>query len=181
MVSPTGWIWVWAGSRSWWWTGKPGVLESMWSQSQTRLSDWTELKRVLGRFLRSALHCQADYYSRHMGSPYMVVWAYPNKAPNLSLLSSWASLYALFWTHKTLTGPQLYRRIISVLSMGYRKYSSYENVLRISYKKCSSNNHKCCCCKSLIMSPAHVKVYFAALSREKTLQVKMALKHLMET
>ena len=22
-------IWVWASSRSWWWTGKPGVLQSM--------------------------------------------------------------------------------------------------------------------------------------------------------
>ena len=23
------WTWVWARSRSWWWTGKPGVLQSM--------------------------------------------------------------------------------------------------------------------------------------------------------
>ena len=23
------WMWVWASSRSWWWTGKPGVLQSM--------------------------------------------------------------------------------------------------------------------------------------------------------
>ena len=22
------WIWIWANSRSWWWTGKPGVLQS---------------------------------------------------------------------------------------------------------------------------------------------------------
>ena len=29
MVSPTQWTWVWASSRSWWWTGKPGVLQSM--------------------------------------------------------------------------------------------------------------------------------------------------------
>ena len=29
--------------RSWWWTGKPGVLQSMGSQSRTWLSDWTEL------------------------------------------------------------------------------------------------------------------------------------------
>ena len=26
MASPTRWTWVWASSRSWWWTGKPGVL-----------------------------------------------------------------------------------------------------------------------------------------------------------
>ena len=35
-----------SNSRSWWWTGKPGVLQSMGSQSQTRLSNWTELNRT---------------------------------------------------------------------------------------------------------------------------------------
>ena len=35
------WTWVWVYSRSWWWTGKPGVLQSMGSQS-VRLN-WTEL------------------------------------------------------------------------------------------------------------------------------------------
>ena len=29
MASATQWTWVWASSRSWWWTGKPGVLQSM--------------------------------------------------------------------------------------------------------------------------------------------------------
>ena len=32
MASPTWWTRVWASSRSWWWTGKPGVLRSMRSQ-----------------------------------------------------------------------------------------------------------------------------------------------------
>ena len=26
MASPTQWTWVWVNSRSWWWTGRPGVL-----------------------------------------------------------------------------------------------------------------------------------------------------------
>ena len=26
------WTWVWASFRSWWWTGKPGVLQSLGSQ-----------------------------------------------------------------------------------------------------------------------------------------------------
>ena len=43
MASPTRWRWVWVNSRSWWWTGRPGVLQFMGSQSQTQLSDWTEL------------------------------------------------------------------------------------------------------------------------------------------
>ena len=42
MTSPTQWTWVWVNSRSWWWTGKPGVLQSM--GSQTAGHDWaTEL------------------------------------------------------------------------------------------------------------------------------------------
>ena len=32
MTSRTQWTWVWASSRSWWWTGKPGELQSMGSQ-----------------------------------------------------------------------------------------------------------------------------------------------------
>ena len=31
MASLTGWTWVWASSRNWWWTGKPGVLQSLGS------------------------------------------------------------------------------------------------------------------------------------------------------
>ena len=44
MASLTRWTWVWVNSESWWWTGRPGVLRFMQSQSQTLLSDWTELK-----------------------------------------------------------------------------------------------------------------------------------------
>ena len=29
MVSPTQWKWVWESSAGWWWTGKPGVLQSV--------------------------------------------------------------------------------------------------------------------------------------------------------
>ena len=29
---PTQWTWVWVNSRSWWWTVRPGVLQSMGSQ-----------------------------------------------------------------------------------------------------------------------------------------------------
>ena len=29
MASPTWWTWVWVSSRRWWWTGKPGMLQTM--------------------------------------------------------------------------------------------------------------------------------------------------------
>ena len=32
MSSPTQWKWVWVNSGSWWWTGRPGVLQSKGSQ-----------------------------------------------------------------------------------------------------------------------------------------------------
>ena len=32
MASLTQWTWVWVNSGTWWWTGRPGVLQSMGSQ-----------------------------------------------------------------------------------------------------------------------------------------------------
>ena len=41
-LSPTQWTWVWINSGSWWWTGKPGMLQSMGLQRVKH--DWvTEL------------------------------------------------------------------------------------------------------------------------------------------
>ena len=42
MASPTQWTWAWVNSGSWWWTGRPGVLQFMGSQRVGH--DWaTEL------------------------------------------------------------------------------------------------------------------------------------------
>ena len=42
LASPTQWTWAWASSGKWWWTGRPGVLQSMRSQRVRRLSEWTD-------------------------------------------------------------------------------------------------------------------------------------------
>ena len=47
MASTTRWTWVWARSGSWWWTGKPGMLQSVGLQKVvhdwvTELKHWTE-------------------------------------------------------------------------------------------------------------------------------------------
>ena len=44
MASPARWTWVLASSRRWWKTGKPGMLQSMGLQSQTRLNDSKTLR-----------------------------------------------------------------------------------------------------------------------------------------
>ena len=45
MASQTQWTWVWVSSGSWWWTGRPGVLQSTRSQrvGPTEWLNWTEL------------------------------------------------------------------------------------------------------------------------------------------
>ena len=35
-----------SNSGSWWWTGRSGMLQSVGSQSQTRMSDWTESRHL---------------------------------------------------------------------------------------------------------------------------------------
>ena len=58
MAWRTQWLWVWVNSGSWWWTGRPGVLQSMGSQriGQDCVTDWTEdinIKQVLFWYLNS--------------------------------------------------------------------------------------------------------------------------------
>ena len=44
LASPTWWTWVWVSSGSWWWTGRPGVLQSMGLHmpDTTEQLNWTE-------------------------------------------------------------------------------------------------------------------------------------------
>ena len=59
MASPTQWTWVWINSGSWWWTGRPGMLQSMGSQrvDVTEQLNWTEL--IWARFsqMNKLLYC----------------------------------------------------------------------------------------------------------------------------
>ena len=49
MASPTRWTWVWASSRSWWWTGNPGMLQSMGSQRVEH--NWSTELNWPGKFI----------------------------------------------------------------------------------------------------------------------------------
>ena len=60
MASLTQWTWVWVSSRSWWWTGKTGVLQSL--RSQRVRHDWaTELNWVT-----SLYHYIWLFYRQHI-------------------------------------------------------------------------------------------------------------------
>ena len=47
IASPTQWTWVWLDYGSWWWTGRPGVLQSMGRKE----SDMTKQLNVMYPFL----------------------------------------------------------------------------------------------------------------------------------
>ena len=58
MASLTRWTWVWVDSGSWWWTGRPGMLQFMGSQRVGH--DWaTELNCALenSQSLMPFIHC----------------------------------------------------------------------------------------------------------------------------
>ena len=52
-ASSTQWTWVWVNSGSWWWTGRPGVLQSMGRKESdtTECLNWTD--KHFTRFLYS--------------------------------------------------------------------------------------------------------------------------------
>ena len=62
-ASLTQWTWIWVSSGSWWWTGKPGVLQSTGSQRVGH--DWvTEQQKQMGtpngHFVSSFLYWRID-------------------------------------------------------------------------------------------------------------------------
>ena len=61
MASLTRWTWVWVNSRSWWWTGRPGMLRFMGSQRVGH--DWvTELDYSYMSTLMSERHLKLTMY-----------------------------------------------------------------------------------------------------------------------
>ena len=63
MASLTRWTWDWVNSGSWWWTGRPGVLQSMGSQRVR--DDWvTELNDYLWwAFFHELLGCLHIFFN----------------------------------------------------------------------------------------------------------------------
>ena len=77
IASLTRWSWVWVVSRGWWWTGKPGVLQSMGSQivrhdSLTQLTDRVSLSLASMNVINLILE--------------LTIWWYPCVESSLVLL-----------------------------------------------------------------------------------------------
>ena len=79
MASLTRWTWVWVNTGSWWWTGRPGVLQFMGSQRvghnwATELNWWSNNPTAghmsgessnLKRYMHLNVHNNTTYNSQH--------------------------------------------------------------------------------------------------------------------
>ena len=63
MASLTQWTWIWVNSRSWWWTGRPGMLPSMGCRVR---HNWaTELNQT-DQFIEQYFHLLSYFTSSHI-------------------------------------------------------------------------------------------------------------------
>ena len=76
-ASPTLWTWVWVYSRSWWWTGKPGMLRSMGSQ-RVRHNWGTELT---GKTCMVVVF--PTFFNLSLNMAIRSLWPKPQSAPSL--------------------------------------------------------------------------------------------------
>ena len=77
MASPSLWMWVRVSSGSWWWTGKPGILQSMVSQRVGHDGDWTDMRAAV---------LLTNYQ--------FVAWDYKQKSLKLQY-----EIYLMWWIH----------------------------------------------------------------------------------
>ena len=106
MASLTWWTWVWVNSRSWWWTGRPGVLRFMGLQRvrhdwATELN-WTEADPVM----TSTVNCQVSTtISSRRGFPFAtfnyVTCSISKK--DITLVLPWHWLATALWEHLLYT------------------------------------------------------------------------------
>ena len=121
MASLTQWTWVWVNSGSWWWTGRPGMLQSMGSQRvghnwATELN-WTELNDrttamsisaflVLIEYIQLFQHCLLKRLSLLLYTDFAPLtkmrWPYLwGSISDLSSFSHW-SICLFFHQHHTV-------------------------------------------------------------------------------
>ena len=63
MASLSWWTWVWVDSGSWWWTGRPGMLQASWGHKESDMTEWlnwTELNNLRVNYVKKKSPSQ-DY------------------------------------------------------------------------------------------------------------------------
>ena len=94
LASPTQWTWVLVYSRSWWWTGKPGVLQLMGSQRVGH--DWATELNWTDTFVKT--HWTVIFIS------FLEIYVFDYSG---SLLLHWAFLVAMSGGYSLTVGNRL--------------------------------------------------------------------------
>ena len=74
MASLTWLTWVWVNSGSWWWTGRPGVLRFMGSQSQT---DWAKELTELTDWANQCIFLMEIFVLSYVNETIYLLWNLP--------------------------------------------------------------------------------------------------------
>ena len=77
MASPTRWTWVWVNSGSWWWTGKPVVVQLIHGVEEsdtTELLNWAKLNGLV------VFH---TFFNFSLNLAIRNSWSEPQTAPGL--------------------------------------------------------------------------------------------------
>ena len=94
MASRTRWTWVWVNPGSWWWTGRPGMLQFMGSQRVGH--DWvTELNWTEWLIILSSFSCA--FHMLFAEIPIQIIWPFKSGLFVVLLLSCKSSYIQNMW------------------------------------------------------------------------------------
>ena len=93
MASSTQWTWVWISSRSWWWRGKPGMLQSRGSQRVRHNWDWTNQTKS------SLCKCLAGWI-RSWNQKLQICWWYHSNGRKKKATKEPTVCKVLYFTHR---------------------------------------------------------------------------------
>ena len=103
MASLTQWTWVWVNSRSWWWTRRPGVLQSMGLQRVGL--DWTELN--------CRISCHLHDFLEMTGDVGYLLAKNPHRGVTQEAFLHIQKVQVLIWTeHRAEIHPELERMMV---------------------------------------------------------------------
>ena len=123
MASPTQWTWVWARSGSWWWTGKPGVLQSMglqrvrhdWVTELIYTKSYTKYFRCIFFFISSLYQMhKVNFHRRYCWTSYQVSISLPYFLIELQLLKVSTFLLCNLHLRKTVLSLSLGMELIDI-------------------------------------------------------------------
>ena len=135
------WSRVWLGFRSWWWTGKPGALQSMGSQSQIAVwLNWT----VLGWIFFWITHCVFFFFLdllivviRLISSPAGLgaQWSRGYCLTNLSSIMSFTKTFTVRQQYFHCIFKPAFQSFIFELFVKYARKNHYTSLFFIYYFK----------------------------------------------